>query len=266
MKKAILTILALICLAVMGFSAYKIISQMMEYRKSDKAYEDLQELRDVDTGDRVHTLEPVGDAARGGSENPYLDVELPEVDFEALKKRNPDTVGWIYCADTHIDYPVVQGPDNDKYLHRLFDGGYSAAGAIFLDAENHNTFEDFHSILYGHHMKNGSMFRDLEKFKEKEFFLAHPYLILMTPEANYVVEVFSGYVASTDQDAWKIVYRDGEDQTAWIEEVIGKSDVDTGVTPNNTNRILTLSTCSYEFHDARYVLHGVLRELSKPGE
>lgn len=266
MRKAILGILIVICLGVLGYSGYHIISQQLEYRKSDKAYEELQDYRDTDTGRRAHTLDPVGDAARaknGDLDNPYLEVELPEVDFDALLERNPDTIGWIYCADTHIDYPVVQGPDNDYYLHRLFDGGYSAAGTIFLDAECASDFSYFHSILYGHHMKNGSMFRDLEKFKDEEFFRAHPYLILMTPETNYVIEVFAGYVSSVTEDSWKIEFTDGDDMTAWIEECIEKSNVDTGVVPANWNRLITLSTCSYEYHNARYVLHGILHELSE---
>ena len=265
MKKGIMIVLIIACLAVMGYSGYKIISQQLEYKKGDDAYEELQQYKEEEGGTRQRTLTPTigsyGQALAGDPSNPYLEVELPEGDFAALSAINKDTIGWVYCADTHIDYPVVQGADNDYYLHRLFEGGYAAAGSIFLDAENHPDFSDFHMILYGHHMKNGSMFRDLEKYKDEEFFKAHPIFILMTPEKNYAVEIFSGYVSSVNEDSWKLYFTDHEDMAAWIDEICQKSDVDTGIVPQISDRILTLSTCSYEFSDARYVLHGVLHEL-----
>lgn len=197
---------------------------------------------------------PIPEAEEAGDGLPW-----PEVDFPALLAENPDTVAWLYSPETPIHYPVVRGADNETYLHRLFDGTPGHSGTIFLESQNARDFSDPHSILYGHHMRDGSMFKSLKGYQEQSYYEAHPWLLLVTPAGRAKVELFSGYVARTDSDAWQLDFANLTQQQRWLEEQRERSAFESAVEPHAGERILTLSTCSYEFKNARFVVHGVLR-------
>ena len=169
-------------------------------------------------------------------------------------------VGWIYCEDTAINYPIAQAEDNDYYLHHLFDGAYNSTGCIFLDCRNSSEFTNPHSIIYGHHLRSGNMFAGLMAYKDQAYYEAHPQFLLMTPSQNYMVDVFAGYVANVADEAWKVDFETEDEYALWLKESIEKSCIQSEVVPTAADRILTLSTCSYEFDNARFVLLGVLRE------
>lgn len=187
------------------------------------------------------------------------DVFCPiRVDFDALLAENEDVVGWLYCEDTNIHYPVVQGKDNDYYLHHGWDRKGSRAGAIFVDAGNRPGFADSNTILYGHHMKNGSMFAHLADFADQEFFDAHPVMWLLTPEQTYKVELLGGYLTSADSDSYTIFTGACEEFDEYLAEAVADSDVQAETQTPCDGRYIMLSTCEYDFTDARYVLHGRL--------
>ena len=257
-KRIILNGIIIALLCVMGYSVYKIYTQMMEYHKNEVEYESLREYTDPSGGEEAPDFVPHTD-----EEGVKWDVVFPNVDFDSLLAKNPDTVGWIYCPETHIDYPVVQGKTNDEYLHKSFEGARNVAGSIFMDAENKADLSDFNTVLYGHHMKNGSMFRDLDHYKEEGYYEAHPYMLYMTPEKNYVVEIFAGFVSSVKEDSWEIVFPTTENRQTWLDQRMEKSDFKGIVTPDVNSHIFTLSTCSYEFSNARFVLYGMLTEVPK---
>ncbi len=190
------------------------------------------------------------------------EIALPVVDFDGLRDVNEDLVAWIYCEDTPIHYPVVQGEDNDEYLHRLFDGSSHKAGCIFLDYRNAADFTSPHSVLYGHHMKDGSMFASIVRYGEQAYFDEHPTLLLLTPERAYEVELVAGYDASVWDDAWQLDFDSEEDFAAWIARARKRSDFVSPYEVSPKDRVITLSTCSYDFDQARYVLLGVLRPLT----
>lgn len=181
-----------------------------------------------------------------------------KVDFDALLAENEDVVGWLYCEDTNIHYPVVQGKDNDYYLHHGYDRKESRAGAIFVDAENRPGFADSNTILYGHHMKNGSMFAHLADFADQEFFDAHPVMWLLTPEQTFKVELLGGYLTSADSDSYTIFTGACEEFDEYLEGAAADSDVQAETETPCDGRYIMLSTCEYDFADARYVLHGRL--------
>ena len=255
-KRIILDIIIVALLCVMGYSGYRIFTQMMEYHKNEVEYKGLRDYTD-------HSGEEEDFAPHTEEPGIWWNVSFPDVDFEGLLKKNPDTIGWIYCPETHIDYPVVQGKNNDEYLHKSFEGIHNVAGSIFLDAENKADLSDFNSILYGHHMKNGSMFRDLDHYKEEGYYEEHPYMLFMTPKKNYVVELFAGYVSSVKEDSWDVVFPTVEDRQKWIDKRLENSAFKGIVVPDVNSHILTLSTCSYEFSNARFVLYGILTEVPK---
>lgn len=258
-NKWLLRILIVIFLTVMVISVWKIWEIYSEYRTGEKAYNDISHMISLPP----NTEEPQPSVTTAPSEGtaPSSDEDFtnwPTVNFAALREINPDTVAWICIEGTEINYPVVQGEDNSFYLKHLFDGEWNGAGCIFLDYQNDASFSDRHSILYGHHMNNGTMFTDLEKYKEQEFFDEHPFGLLITPEKNYKIEFFSGYVVAANENAWKVDFTETEFET-WLQSAADHSCFSSEIIPRTSDHILTLSTCSYEFDDARFVLVGVLR-------
>ena len=250
MKKFICILLILAFLSVLGYCIWQIVGITDEYQAGEQAYEELEqyivmpETAPVETTDTEETVE---------AETAPVQIQWPEVDFEALAQVNSDIVGWLYIPGTVINYPVVQGADNEYYLTHLFNGKTNSSGCIYLDCGAEGDFTSMNSVLHGHHMKNGSMFAGICKYKDQSYFDEHPTAMLLTPDGNYLVEFFSGYVCEVTADAW-----DYDFDESWLDKRIRSSYFAAEVTPTMDDRILTLSTCSYEFKDARFVLHGVL--------
>ena len=239
-----------------------------EYSEGDSVYEQLRSEFSPSAGiprsaPEAAEQSAAGEAPSGEPEDGAPGSVRAAVDFAALQKRNPDTVGWIFCTGTAIDYPIVQGPDNEYYLARLFTGTSNAAGSIFLDYRNSPDFTDRHSILYGHNMKNGSMFASLTSYRDPEYFREHPQFLLCTPEKTYSVKIFSGYSAGVEDEAWRISFDSEEEFADWAAQEKEKSCFESDITPSGTDRIVTLSTCSYEFEEARFVVHGILRPMEQ---
>lgn len=253
MKKFICILLILVLLAVMGYALWQIFGITAEYEAGADSYEALEqfvvmpEKIPAPTAPEGETIPPAETEA----------IQWPAVDFEALAQVNSDIVGWLYIPGTVINYPLVQGADNDYYLTHLFDGKTNSSGCIFLDSGAAGDFSAMNSVLHGHHMKNGSMFAGICEYKDPVYFEAHPTGLLLTPGGNYEVRFFSGYVCATDSDAWNSVFSEA-DHGPWLEERARLSCFGSDVTPTTEDKVLTLSTCSYEFKDARFVLHGIL--------
>jgi sortase B len=242
MKSKLRTAAMIVLLIVFLFSAVQIYRGTSEYRKGARLYEQMSEYAQIPA--QVE-------------EDHY---PWPEVDFEGLQKVNDEVIAWLFSEGTVINYPVAHGADNDFYLHHLFDKSPGHCGCLFLEAQNPPDFSDAHSIIYGHHMRDGSMFKSLKGYEEQDYYEEHPVLLLVTPEKRYTVELFAGYVSPTSGDAWQLDFADEQEKEQWLEEQVKKSTFKSEVKPTARDRILTLSTCSYEFNNARFVVHGVLRE------
>ena len=167
-------------------------------------------------------------------------------------------VGWIYSPGTTINYPVVRAEDNDYYLHRYLDGSTNAGGIPFMDCQCPRDFSGANSIVYGHHMNDGSMFASLSNYREDGYYQAHPVMYLNTPTQNYRIDVFSGYVTDADSDTYTLSFGDADSYLAYLNSMRLQSDFAADVEISAEDRILTLSTCSYEYWDARYVVQGKL--------
>lgn len=183
------------------------------------------------------------------------------VDFGRLQADNPQAVAWLYCPGTAIDYPVTQGSDNEFYLHHSYAGTEDQSGAIFVDAQCTPGFTDSNSIIYGHSMKDGSMFGGLEAWKSQEYYDAHPIMWLLTPQASYKVKLFSGYTTSAYSDTYTIFRGPGSDFSAYLDDCLEQSDFTAAEKPTDDGRYVVLSTCAYDFDEARYVLHGRLEQV-----
>ena len=184
-----------------------------------------------------------------------------EVDFTKLEKVNPDIMGWIFSPGTVINYPIVQGTDNDYYLNHLFNNKSSKTGSIFMDCINAVDFSDNNTVIYGHHMKNGSMFASIDKYKKQSYYNQHPYMYICTPEQDYRLELFSGYITEYDSDTYIIRFASKDEFQQYLDNVIAKSTFKSSIEVTTEDTIVTLSTCAYDFDNARYVVHGKLVKI-----
>lgn len=260
MKKTVCTILILIFTGIFALGALQIYRQLREYDEGTSSYTDIEQhvsLPDPEDNQNGEQNEEQRETQSGEG----LETNWPVVDFAALAEINPDIVAWIYIEDTEVNYPVVQGSDNQYYLKHLFSGEWNSLGCIFLDTRNAADFSDWNSIVYGHHMKNGTMFSGLTEYKKQEFYDTHPTILIMTPEQNFRVEIFAGYVANVKDNAWKVDFGTDAVFVDWQKSVKERSCFNSGITPAATDCIVTLSTCSYEFDNARFVLHGIIQQL-----
>lgn len=283
MKKTVYIVLLLFFTGILCYSAWNLLDILGSYREGEDSYHDLEQyvsfeepaaekptqapIAEKPTQPPVAESEPAESTETTRPEEtqpePTEPIDLsgwPQVDFEQLAQINPDVVGWIYIKDTNINYPIVQGENNDYYLKRLFDGTYNSAGCIFLDAACKSDFSGKHSIIYGHHMKNQTMFADLMKYKNQIFFEEHPEGMLITPTAYYRIRFFSGYVSNNWTDAWKLSFHD-DSYGDWLSSIQRRSYFETTDQPGEDDRVVTLSTCTYEFDNAKYVLHGYISEV-----
>jgi len=184
------------------------------------------------------------------------------VDFAVLQETNADIVAWIYSPDTPINYPIVQGEDNDYYLHRLLNGESNYAGTLFMDWRNAADFSDSHTLIYGHNMRDDSMFGTLHHYENQEYYDAHPCLYLLTPGSSYRLELVAGYLTRDDAPIFEFPVGP-EEALALAQAAQRRSTFKSSFTIPENPRFVTLSTCSKEDNAARYVVIGVLQQIGK---
>ena len=171
-------------------------------------------------------------------------VEIP-IDFAQLQDQNPDIYAWIQIDGTNINYPVAQSAaDNEYYLKHTFEGNYNAAGSIFIDYTNNSNFEDCNTIIYGHNMKNGSMFGLLRKhFKDQES-VPGRYIWICTPDKNYRYEIFSSHVVDAAGEVYTLFSAPDEQFASYLEKMKSQSLVDFQTEVTAEDKVITLSTCT----------------------
>ncbi len=253
-RRVIFIIALVIFIGAIGYIGYTYLG----YRKDAKVYEEaVSEYVVAST-----TFKPIKMTAQKISpvvQEEIEEVGLPiEVDFDALKEINPDVIGWLYCPDTVINYPVLKTTDNDTYLHHNYKKEYTASGSIFVECANRDDFADLNTIIYGHHMKDGSMFASLSKWTKQEYYEEHPIMYLFTPEQNYIVELFSAYATAAGSDSYYAIQTPCKEMDDYLERVSGKSAFKCDVELPGDEKYIMLSTCAYMFENARSVLHGKL--------
>lgn len=247
--------------------------QLLDYYSENKlADQDNQKLIDqavtiketVDEQPPQPTADTEDDTLISPQTEPPAESEHEEapisVDFTVLQQTNPDIIAWIHCPDTTINYPVAQADDNQYYLRRLTDGTYNTAGTIFVDFRNASDMSDRNTLIYGHNMKNGSMFHSLSGYRKQDYYEQHPVIWLLTPEKTFRINLISGFVTRADSDSYTFFETD-EDLLSYLEQAIGKSTFSADTDISQISRIVTLSTCTHEGVDKRYILIGALEEL-----
>ena len=249
----VLTLALIVAVAVFCFAAYNLFHIYTEYKKGTDEYNYIEQMavteRDPESTEEASNTEQ-------GLQPPF------DVDFAALQGVNPDVVGWIYIeALDGISYPVVQGEDNEEYLHTTYENNYNFAGTIFIDYENSRDFSDCNTLVYGHNMKNGSMFGQLKKFSEDQTtYEKSKYFWIFTPEKDYRYEIISAYTTGVNSDTYTLFKGPGDEFQEYLDTIKGYSEIETDDTELTIkDRIVTLSTCTG--NDAtRYVVQGRLAD------
>jgi sortase B len=257
-------ILIIICLGVFLYSAYQIVAYLYDNYRSkstyDKIREEYEKQLELEKEAAQPTKQPVNIPNVPINPNvpstPDLSGKRMMMDrYSSLLEINKDVVGWITVPSTVIDYPVVQAKDNDFYLRRNIHGERATAGTIFMDFRSDARAGGGHIILYGHHMRNGTMFKDLVKYKDEEFFQDQANIRFNTLYEEIEWEVFSVYVTDADFNYRQTEFSSVEEYLSFLNKLQSKSMFDKGIELTGDDQILTLSTCTYEYDDARFVVH-----------
>lgn len=177
------------------------------------------------------------------------------VDFTKLNQMNEDVVAWIYCGETPISFPVVQGVDNSEYSHKTFGGSLNNSGAIYLDFQNSDDFSDLKSIIYDSSADSNAPFGSILNYKNQEYYDEHPSIWLVTPDKTYKLEIISGYTSSSDSDDFRLV-SDESDLKNYINSTVEKSSFKSNVDLDAMKNTIVLSVCSGSKNnpDARFLL------------
>lgn len=248
-RTLIYRLLFLIALGIFLYSGYQLFNIYKANWDEKKEINEITEIAQI-----PETIEEIEDP-----DTPF------EVNWEELRKVNSSVAGWIIIPDTDISYPIVQASDNEYYLNKTFANRTNYAGAIFIDYRNKADFSENNTFIYGHNVKHGTMFAELANFMNQSFFDQHPYVYLFTPEGNYRCEVLSFQSTYDGSDAYQMGITNEEAWSNYIDIITApdlKGHIRTETVMEEGDRMITLSTCSYEVNnelsDRRYLLHAKL--------
>lgn len=249
-------ILVVLFFGMAGFLLYNAFGDVEQYREGVEEY---NYLREGYTFDKTVYDNIAVDNSASVEEDIDLQPKQTDisdtygVDFAALSDINSDIVGWIHIPDTLCDYPIVQTYDNSTYLKQTFSGEKNSAGAIFMEAACHSDFSSDNTIIYGHNMKNGTMFRPLRSYTEYTFFEEHPYVYLFTPTMNMRCRVVSVFSDNPNSFVYQVGFESAQAYTDFINKVKEKSIYDCGGI-DETCKVITLSTCSGNHGEKRFIV------------
>lgn len=183
-----------------------------------------------------------------------------QVDFDVLAQESKAIVGWIYSEGTKINYPVVQGKDNQYYLRRMANGKYNYNGSIFMDFRNDPALTDRNNLIYGHNLINDAMFASLLRYRKQAYYEEHPSMWLVTPETTFRVDMVAGLIVDSDSASYTL-FETREELQTYLKKAMKKSTFQSSVDPESVDRIVTLSTCTNVQETDRYIVIGSLVPL-----
>ena len=256
MKSGWMKILAGFLILVLIIGLAGVIRQQMDYRKGDADYSEAEELAGV--------FVPEGTAVTGAdggeAEKGPAAAALETIDLDALREVNPDVAGWICIPGTKISYPLVQADDNEYYLDQTWKRARSSVGAIFLECQVSPDLTDFNTIIYGHRMKNNTMFGRLKEYIRGDLYEQAPAVYIATDGGVNRYDIFAAYEADVSQ----LLYVPGVSAREEKEEILRcaaeHSVIDTGISPSPDDRILSLITCTGRGYSSRLTVQAVLTQ------
>ncbi len=285
MKKIGSVLVLIVCIGLIILSLWNIGSVLKEYRDSRSEYDKLREEIFAGLEETGQSEEKISTEASESSVQDAAGETLSEEDeadkladqyaqevadaraqarkesasvcnaISQLRKQNEDVVGWIKFINLDISYPVMQGSTNDEYLRHTWSGMANNSGSIFMESLNTSDFQDSHTIIYGHNMKDGSMFGKLKNYKEEGGYEKAPYFFIYTENVAYEYQIFAYYDIAEDGDIYCIYYDASDEFGQLVQSMKRHSWIDTGVSVDKNDKVITLSTCSTE--GRRFVVNAV---------
>lgn len=249
-RKHILIIIVIILIGVFIFSAYNLIKILIDYNSAISLYEDMQNQYVESATTRTSIEETTFNTKL--TENKEISDQPPiSVNFNELLSENEEVVAWLYSENTPINYPVVQTDDNESYLHSDLNGNYLINGTLFVDFRNQQIEKDLNYIIYGHSMNNQSMFGSLLNYKNQKYYDEHKTMYFLTPNKNYRIDLIAGAVVSPNDSIYQI-----SPSSQYLNELCFNSTFKSDTSYQSGDNTITLSTCSYENNNVRYVVIG----------
>lgn len=260
--KVLYYLVLVLLLGVLVFSSVKIITYLKDQKNAQASQDNMNNefVQPTPTPDPDDGEDTDKDKDKDKTEVVSQPEHKGKIDFAAMQEKYPDVVGWIYGANTGLDWPIVQTAEEggEYYLYRDINGKDNKNGTVFLDWRCASDFSTQNNMIYGHNMKTGLMFAPLIKYKSQAFFDAHPYLYLYTPSQTYKVHLFAGMETPHDSEVYSYNL-----SSSYLQECINSSTFNSGLGVP-TGNILTMSTCDYDYANARYVLLGELEAIDDP--
>ncbi len=240
-KKITNTFITLFLIGIIVFCVYQIYIQLEEYKVGETIYDDVESLAIVKDEKDTETTKEGTDflVPEYESDDHYLNL-----DWDALEKLNPDIIGWIYCPGTELNYPILKSKDNEDYIHTTVTGAKNSAGSIFLDYRNSPLFLDYNSILYGHNMKNGSMFKTVNRYKNETWYHEHPIIHIYTKYSAKRYCIISVLNTTSDSEAYTIKFNEQLDYANFLDKCVKNSIYNTKANYSYNKNTITLSTCN----------------------
>lgn len=260
LKKWIIYLFFIIFLCVFTFSAYKIVKWIIDGVKTKELTNDINKETEIieTSGSSAINVNPPEDKKSDYWE--FIKQDFISVDFNNLKERNSDTIGWIHVNNTNINYPIVQTDNNELYLDHAFDRSYNDSGWIFMDYRNDSSMNDTNTVIYGHSMKNKTMFGSLLSARNSSWYTNKDNWIikLSTPTENTIWQIFSIYAIA--EEGYYITTNFGSDTDIqnFFNTLESRSKYDFNVELIPSDKIITLSTCNTSSGDERLVVHAKL--------
>ena len=244
-------LIMIVALGVFCYSGYQLLSIYQEYKKGSDEYHALENKYIDEKGmfEEINT-----DAAEPTMKNP--------IDFAGLKAVNEDIIAWLKVGAIDISYPVTQGKDNDYYLHNTFENQPNIAGCIFMDHGCKKDFSDPNTIIYGHNMRNLSMFGKLKQFRDQAVFDSDAYFWVYTPEKIYKYEIFSCQEVGATSETYQLQFSDKKKFQEYIDSCFERSVLKRDIEVTSDDKIVTLSTCTGN-SETRFLVQGKLIETYK---
>ena len=252
MKKRLIIII-IVLLAVFSVSGTMAVKTISENRQGAAIYEDSESLAGTEN---LETLQP-----EDGQEAviPEAITEtFKEINLAELREKNEDVFGWIYIPGADISYPLLDGEDNEYYLTHTWDKKWNHMGSIFLEQECRADMSDFNTIIYGHNMKDTTMFSNLKKYMDGDFAESAPHIYIATEDGLRKYDIFAAYEVSVEGHAFWIKIEKENHKQSFIDEALKMSVINTSVVPQTTDNIVTLATCTGKGHEKRLVVQAVL--------
>lgn len=261
MKKKLRTKLAVLLAAVCLIGLAGIVSQLNDYREGEEVYSDAAQQAELP--EPVVPLAPLPEEEPAEEEIPAdpRALELLQTDLAALREVNEDVVGWITIPDTQLSYPLMQGEDNEYYLNRTWERVKNSVGSVYLECQVSPDLSDFNTIVYAHRMKDGSMFGSLRNYNKPEYLQEHPRVYIVRDDGVYCYEIFAAHEVGVREITYGLGIEKESTKQYFIDFSLERSVIDTGVVPTVEDRILTMSTCTGNGYDTRWVVQARLAEI-----